>query len=170
MPCVTEEVVARYVLVMVYPIREEDGSLTHLLHTLRGEERPLEVVEKVLEEAEGGREDEDEEEDEEDDEEDDEEKEEEEGSHAAMDSDSAATPVAPPAPASAPSPPTPASLFPPVPPPQPKAKAAAAAHTPRSGQVAEQQLPAECPASAARQQGRTCGVGRVAGNYRASFM
>ena len=47
---------------MMYPIREKDGSLTHILHTLRGEEKPLEVVEKVLEEAEGGREEEDEDE------------------------------------------------------------------------------------------------------------
>jgi len=62
MPCVSNEVVARYVLVMMYPIREEDGSLTHILRTLRGEEKPLEVVEKALEEAEGGMGDKDEDE------------------------------------------------------------------------------------------------------------
>eukprot|EP00624_Nannochloropsis_granulata_P001690 evm.model.NODE_18316_length_2934_cov_23.450920.1 len=77
---------------MMYPIREEDGSLTHILHTLREEEKPLEVVEKVLEEAEGGREDEDEDEDER----------EEGGSDAAMDGERIAL-----APEPGPAPPSP---------------------------------------------------------------
>ncbi len=51
MPAATEDVLARYALVMVYPTREADGSLTHLLHTLTRKERPA-LVEKVLEEAE----------------------------------------------------------------------------------------------------------------------
>lgn len=31
------------VLVMMYPTREEDGSLTRILHTLKEEEKPMEV-------------------------------------------------------------------------------------------------------------------------------
>ncbi len=51
MPAVTEDVLARYALVMVYPTREADGSLTHLLHTLTPKERPLALVETVLAET-----------------------------------------------------------------------------------------------------------------------
>lgn len=43
MPAVREEVLERYALVMVYPTRETDGSLTHILHTLQPEERLIPV-------------------------------------------------------------------------------------------------------------------------------
>lgn len=43
MPAAPAEEVERSALVMVHPTREEDGSLTHILHTLLPEERPIEV-------------------------------------------------------------------------------------------------------------------------------
>lgn len=43
MPVARPEEVERFALVMVHPTREEDGSLTHILHTLLPEERPIEV-------------------------------------------------------------------------------------------------------------------------------
>lgn len=43
MPVASAEEVERFALVMVHPTREEDGSLTHILHTLLPEERPTEV-------------------------------------------------------------------------------------------------------------------------------
>jgi hypothetical protein len=43
MPAARAEEVERFALVMVHPTREEDGSLTHILHTLLPEERPTEV-------------------------------------------------------------------------------------------------------------------------------
>lgn len=43
MPVASTEEVERFALVMVHPTREEDGSLTHILHTLLPEERPIEV-------------------------------------------------------------------------------------------------------------------------------
>jgi len=43
MPAARAEEVERFALVMVHPTREADGSLTHILHTLLPDERPIEV-------------------------------------------------------------------------------------------------------------------------------
>lgn len=43
MPAARAEAVERFALVMVHPTQEADGSLTHILHTLLAEERPIAV-------------------------------------------------------------------------------------------------------------------------------
>lgn len=51
-PAVSDRDIARFALVMVYPTREVDGSLTHLMRTLHPHERPIKLVNSMLVEME----------------------------------------------------------------------------------------------------------------------